>query len=348
MRQFILVLILAVLPLAGFAKKPEAALPTDEAGLRALAGKGNAEAMYELGRMCDDVELIMDLESIKVTPSPGAKRTREAYYWYGKAEKKGLLDARYKMFAMHLYARPGVDLTDEKRKKEAYNAMVAPGKIHPNILYAAALIYYYGPDRFGYTIDDSGTMYPALIANGYAKDFLKRADPSHALYANAQVIFRATEQGAAEDRRANNEAGLKLIAASVAAGIENSGDFTSEGFIQSLQHSLTDPSPQPVPTAVPFQQARPVAPIPVAALAVPDAQTTVWLIKFDPEYSGRVAAQCNEMGILPPKYIETGYSEETFFSAADAWAWLHGKFSEGPLPDLYRAGKIGVPEQIPQ
>jgi TPR repeat protein len=73
----------------------------------------------------------------------------------------------------------------------------------------------------------------------------------------------------------------------------------------------------------------------------------VWKIKFQPEYAETVKTKCAEQGIAVPRHIETGYSDESFSSAADARAWLYRRFASGEYAELYKIGGVGMPEQMP-
>ncbi len=118
-----------------------------------------------------------------------------------------------------------------------------------------------------------------------------------------------------------------------AGALTDVANLTQAGSLQELTYGLNNLAAQ---TAM-AEQATAAAAAPAAPLSA------LWRIQYSPEYIEQVRAQCRAIGIVPPKYLETGYSEEAFGSANDAHAWLRNQFSEGALSDLYSAGKVGVP-----
>jgi TPR repeat protein len=217
MKRLLLVLALAAMPLASLAKKP---LPTDPESLRMMALKGNKEAMYELAMLLDPIECQMDMESINVSPSPGAERTSEAYEWYKAAARKKHPQAYWKFYCMLIYPREGLDFTPEQRFKEladvrpteTYELLYghpsnAPKKYKQNVelCYNLALCNYCGYANAVFKDIKMGLIGISLHYRAYecARLVIKYADPSHPYYKYAEKI--AEETYAAWDEHRMNE-----------------------------------------------------------------------------------------------------------------------------------------------
>jgi TPR repeat protein len=184
-------------------------LPTDEAGLRALAEKGNIEAMYALGMLLDPIECTMDLESIQVTPSPGAAQTREAYKWYKAAARREHPGAYWKWSCMLMYPREGLDFTPEQRLDELFDVTPkvtnelfygelsgVPGKYRRNVdlCYNLALCNYCG---YAHAVsmdiqEEFDTVYLHYKAYEYASLVARKTDPSHEYHQYAETIMGET------------------------------------------------------------------------------------------------------------------------------------------------------------
>jgi hypothetical protein len=185
--------------------------------------------------------------------------------------------------------------------------------------------------------------------------FFEMADYSHPLYRNAQVIMNATAQAAQSERQADSAATWGAILGSLTSATSAyqstggnlqalPGELSRQNLATSLDALTTPPAPQTQETAsATLSVPEPLtAPAPVAAN--PEA---IWIIHFHPEYIERVKAQCAENNTAVPPHVSTGFSDDTFASAAEARTWLHRTFAGGEFEELYRAGKVGMPELIP-